>query len=77
MMEEGNRPDTGDARKRFSALWGKAEDALDKDFSEELRNSIFEYMDDECTRDFRAGFRLGALLMLDLQHPAAPASTEP
>jgi len=44
MTEYGNHPDTGEARKRFSALWGKAEETLDKDFSEELRNSIFAYM---------------------------------
>lgn len=77
MTEYGNRPNTGEAQERFKALWTKAEKTLDEKFSEELRGSIFEYMDEECTRDFRAGFRLGALLMLDLQHPAAPASAEP
>jgi len=77
MAEYSFHPDTGEAQERFRALWTKAQEALDEEFSEELRNSIFAYMYDECTRDFRAGFRLGALWMLDLQLPAAPAGTEP
>ena len=65
------------AEKQFGKLWERAERELGEAFAEELRNSIFEYMEEECNNDFRAGFRLGALLMQELYCPAAPASTAP
>ena len=70
MMKYGNSRDKGEAQRRFSALWEQAHAKLDRDFSEELRNSIFEYMDDECSCDFQAGFRLGALLMVEIYSTA-------
>lgn len=75
--KSGVHPDTRAARKRFSALWDKAEKRLDRDFSEALRGSIFDYMDAECCQDFQAGFRLGALLMLELHTPAPWADNNP
>lgn len=63
-----NRPDAG---KHFNTLWKEAEKQLGQEFSEELRASIFAYMDSECCSDFQAGFHLGALLILELQSPAA------
>ena len=72
IMKSGNHPDMGEAQKRFGELWKKAAQELGDEFSEELRGSIFDYMNDECCQDFQAGFRLGAQLMLELQLTAAP-----
>lgn len=65
-MKSGERPDRGAAQKRFCELWAQAEARLDREFSEELRASIFDYMDDECCNDFRAGFCIGALLTAEV-----------
>ena len=70
MVKSGIHPDTGAAQKQFGELWDKAEKQLGRDFSEELRSSIFDYMDAECGQDFQAGFRLGVLLMQELHTPA-------
>lgn len=75
--KSGVHPDTRVAQKQFGELWDKAEKQLDRDFSEELRYSIFDYMDEECCQDFQAGFRLGALLMLELHTPAPWADKNP
>ena len=77
MMKSGNYPDSRESQRRFSVLWEKAQAELGQEFSEELHNSIFDYMDDECSHDFRAGFRLGALLMAELYSPSAPRSAAP
>lgn len=75
--KSGIHPDTGTAQKQFGELWATAEKQLDRDFSEKLRGSIFDYMDAECCHDFQAGFRLGALLMLELHTPAPWADKNP
>lgn len=73
-MKPGSYPNKSEAENHFSTLWKEAEEQLSQKLSEELRASIFDYMDDECYSDFQAGFRLGALLMLELQNAA---QTEP
>ena len=62
-------------RERFCDQWEKADQVLNEDFAEELRSSMFAYMVEEGRCDFKAGFRLGALLMQELYSPAAPTST--
>ena len=71
-MRAGLSPRVGEMQKQFGNLWQEAEKALGEDLSEKLRSSIFDYMDEECTQDFQAGFRLGAQLMLELYSTAAP-----
>ena len=76
-MKSANHPERGDAQKRFDEVWGEAEKVLGADCAEELWDRIFAYMNEECSNEFYAGFRLGALLMQELYFPAAPTSTAP
>lgn len=76
-LKSGCRPEKREAQKRFSEVWNRAERVLNEELGEELRNRMFEYMDEECSNDFQAGFRMGALLMLELQLPAIPTGAAP
>lgn len=75
IMKTGYLPKKRTAEKQFGEVWEKAEKALGEEFGEELRGKIFDYMNDECSQEFQAGFRIGALLMAELYF-AAPAGTE-
>ena len=57
-------------------LWEQAEKSLDADLLEELQMNIFRLLDMEACHEFQEGFRLGAQLMLTLQSPTAPASSQ-
>ena len=57
----------GEAEKAFNEVWDRAEKVLGEEFGEELRYKIFAYMEEECSNEFQAGLRLGALLMQELQ----------
>ena len=59
-----------DAWGRSEDLWTQAEKVLDAELFEELKRSVIDLLDLEACREFEEGFRLGAQLMLDLQHPA-------
>ena len=69
-MKAACHPERREAEKRFGEAWRRAEALMGEERTEELRNRVFEYMDDECRQDFQAGFRLGALLMQELHTPA-------
>lgn len=69
-MQRGCCPDKSEAEKHFNMLWKEAEKQLNREFSEELWDSIFAYMNDECCTDFQAGFRMGVLLMLEVRRSA-------
>ena len=62
-------PRRREAQKRFGEVWDRTEKVLGEELGEELRSRIFDYMDEECSDDFQAGFRLGAQLMLELCLP--------
>ena len=77
VMDHPKYPGDPKVRERFCDQWEKVDQVLSKDFAEELQSSMFAYMVEEGRCDFKAGFRLGALLMQELYSPAASASTAP
>ena len=77
VMDHPLYPGDQKVRERFCDQWEKVYQVLNKDFAEELQSSMFAYMVEEGCCDFKAGFRLGALLMQELYSPAASASTAP
>ena len=70
LPREKPRAGDHDAWDRSEVLWTQAEKVLDAELFEELKQSVIDLMDLEACREFEEGFRLGAQLMLDLQHPA-------
>ena len=72
-MTKGCCPQRREAQKRFDKVWYRAEKVLGEELGEELRNRIFEYMEDECNNDFQTGFRLGVLLMQEVYIPTQSA----
>ncbi len=74
-MKSGNRPEIGEAQRRFDEVWGRVEKELGAECAEELWDRIFAYMNEECSNEFQAGFRLGAQLMQELHLSAALIGT--
>ena len=71
-MKSARHLEIGEAHKQFDEVWGRAEKELDVECAEELWDRIFAYMNEECSNEFQAGFRLGAQLMQEL-YPSSTA----
>ena len=52
--------------RQAAPLWEQVDAALGEEFAEELRRYAFQLTDLENLGHYRMGFRLGALLMLEL-----------
>ena len=77
VLDNPKVPGDEGVRDEFCDQWEKADQILNKELAEKLQTSLYAYMEEESRHDFQAGFRLGALLMLELHIPAAPVSAAP
>lgn len=55
-----------EVERQMEPLWEQVEAALSEEFAEELRRHVFRLADLENLGHYRMGFRLGALLTLEL-----------
>ena len=59
-------------REHAYAAWEKAAAILGPEFSDEVWNDLMALKTAEDRHDFKEGFRLGVLLMLEAATPGAP-----